>query len=241
MPITPKQRTLLKGLEKATKEAGTALQQAASEVSPAQTRQLGRTGFSPTPVLTKAPPAAFVTSQRPARVFFGTREGKLTAPSVLGTARHEISHLLGAGHPAIAAAGGSRHAGELGTARGLVAAPRAEALSSSGRLQLTRARNVREGKAQRFKATKAREKTLIRGLNLPSTATKSQAAMSLTRGLVPSQTQPPKTRAEQRLAQQGFQTPRLLKASMSTSLVRRQEARTKMRKLGRRLKGRIDF
>jgi hypothetical protein len=50
-----------------------------------------------------------------------------------------------------------------------------------------------------------------------------------------------KVRERKRLERQGFQTPQLVKVAATGAQAQQRQAREKMRRLGRRLRGRVDF
>lgn len=152
---------------------------------------------------TEVPSAlAFVSPSISTKVTFTTTQaGALVAPprTLRGIAHHEVAHLLGAGHPAIAAAGR--------------AGPPTRGSSLASVVQTLQAVSFERHPRERRQA-------LLR------------------------RTPPPrmvKATPEQRLARQGFATPQLKKVAKTGTPTQQRQAREKMRRLGRRLRGRVDF
>ncbi len=188
------------------REARTALRQVFTEPTAAQRAQLRRQKASTIPLLVEGHKTGFAEVGG-ARVGIGTTEGRISSKSLIGLARHEVGHLLGAGHFAgMATPSTSRTSGDVGTVQGLRAVARTENIPQGQKFSRAQTIAKREGRIPPRLETVGR-----------------------------------KLRTKMRLETQGFQTPHLLKAATEGPASRRQEARTKMRKLGRRLRGRIDF
>jgi hypothetical protein len=145
----------------------------------------------------KQTPGYIALSTHPSITFATTKEGRLVLPSeIRGTARHEVAHHLGAGHPALRTTGAM--------------------LGGLTRLQVQQAVRVQKEPVERRVQRALRKETRWR---------------METRGPGggPSGPEP------------GFQTPHLKKVAQTGRPAQQRQAREKMRRLGRRLKGRIDF
>ena len=95
-----------------------ALRQAFSEATAPQRTQLRAGGFTTRPLLVEDPKGTAFADPGRVRAGFATTGGKLNVPQPVGTARHEVSHLLGAGHLAMRATlRAPIHAGLPGTPR----------------------------------------------------------------------------------------------------------------------------
>lgn len=157
---------------------------AVAETTPSQQTQLTQIGFTSRPrVSTSLPPTAAAIATNPL-TFAVNEQGRLksTLRGIRGTARHEVAHLLGAGHQAIRATRAS------GSALGLRQAPAAQRAGQGRRLAMSASLRVR-GTSRR----------------------------------------------------QGFQTVQLTKVATTGTPSQQSRSREQMRRLGRRLRGRIDF
>lgn len=171
--------------------AARAISQSVSETTPSQQKQLKQGGFKPRPRLSTSDPA-------PARatnpITFGVgKQGRIRTTNIVGAARHEVAHHLGAGHLAIRATGASE------TAVGLRQAPSAQRISPGRQLAMISQRRERRSRVR-----------------IPTTTRPSSST-------------------------QGFQTPQLQKVETTGTSSQQSRSREQMRRLGRRLRGRIDF
>lgn len=199
-----------------------ALRQALSEATPSQRRQLRKGGFTTRPILVEDPKGTAFADPGRVRAGFATTRGKLNVPHVLGVARHEVSHLLGAGHLAMRATPKAPvHAGLPGTPRSVKTMTRTAKMPIGRQQHRATVLEVRRGRRPSARAPQRG------GARTPI----SRVAPGLEGKLA----------VGRRMAGQGFQTSQLLKTAVGGTESQQRRARMQMIRLGRRLRGKVDF
>ncbi|KKM04833.1 hypothetical protein LCGC14_1760240 [marine sediment metagenome] len=162
MPPKPSrsQQQHRRNLRQSVRIATSSIRRAVSQASPAQRRQLQKEGFSPRAVIVTekrhiAVPEAVAWASSPITFRASSATGKLVTTRVRSVGQHEVAHILGAGHPAIAAT----RTDATSTGIGMRQAPLAEKKSASFRLQ----RRVRRAVSVEARKT---DKS-IQGFNTP--------------------------------------------------------------------------
>ena len=185
MPESRERLQRRRNRRQAVRVASRATARAVAETTPSQQTQLRQSGFTTRPVLSASLSPSFTAISTNPITFGLTAQGRLRTGTGIGirtTARHEVAHLLGAGHQAIRATNAGR------SALGLRQAPSAQRAGQGRRLAMVA-----------------------------------------------------RSRARVNAHPQGFQTTQLSEVARTGTSTQQGRSRELMRRLGRRLRGRIDF
>ena len=180
MPISSRDSQLRQNLKQSQRLANAAVAKALSEAPPELVAKLKEEGFSPRVRLSSTTKTASVTALKDVVTFGVTDMGKLTV-NRLGAARHEVSHLVGSGHLAIAASpGGARFAGSLGNSQGIRQSIGAQRLTGSQKI--SRALTTRKRVESRVKTSFPVSRARGRGLQIKLPTDTSRQGFSTSQG-----------------------------------------------------------
>lgn len=217
MPEDREQRSRTRQRRQASRRATRAIRSAVAELTPTQRARLQSTGFQAAARVVSPEQARKQTGVGASafattpRISFTAQKGRLVAGDVLTTARHEVAHIIG---------------GTKGGAPGV---------TDPFALHLTlRAAGSQESAVGLRSTPGIKREPFGRQMTM---ARQRRSRFPAVRRLVRPAPKPLTSKVDTR----GFQTPHLQTVAETGTAAQQRQARTQMRRLGQRLKGRVDF